>query len=272
MISSHTPPACHVVQKGITLHTNFMKDDITPTVFEQGTAAWVDFTINGKVLARKGCFEGEVMEGGVRPWLRCPSIEHQTIYPYSPLVLSISERIKALTGHETNIAKIQRYDSGRTGIYLHSDKIIDLDEKTPIFVARFGAERMCLLQNKESGEVIELPVPHNSLLVIDYEANLKWKHGIKQDATLDPSYSVVFRKTVTFLHPSGFIFGSRTPFKSLSDLEGYLVEQAAGRCPRTYFSRAQQSEEMVACYKNENKNVAGLDLYKKVIDNCIYPF
>lgn len=107
-----------------------------------------------------------------------------------------------------------KYSNGNAGIHLHSDKIIDLDINTPIFVARFGAERICVLQNKETNDTIEVSVPNNSLLVISYDANRKWKHGIKEDDTvLQPSYSIVFRKSVTFLHPKGFLCGERTPFK-----------------------------------------------------------
>lgn len=113
---------------------------------------WNDFTINNKKLTRTGCFEGTC---GKTPWLRCPSIEHQTIYPLSDLTISIMDKISNM-GYHTNIAKIQKYDNGNIGINLHSDKIIDLDVNTPIFITRFGETRTCLLKNKLNGKIREI--------------------------------------------------------------------------------------------------------------------
>lgn len=253
------------ITNGVVVYHNFMENDISIDTLEN-TYVWSDFTINGKKLLRTGCFEGLRDPNGCQPWLRCPSIEHQTIYPYSSLTMSISERIKQLTGYNTNIAKIQKYNDGKVGINLHADKIIDLAIDTPIFVVRFGEERICVLEHKITKDVIEVPVPHNSLLVISYKANLEWKHGIKEDKTKKPSYSIVFRKSVTFLHPCGIIFGERTPFKNIKALEEYKENV------KEYYTKEEQSKKTISCYKEENKRIVSLDIYKEIINNCIYPF
>lgn len=235
---------------------------------------WGNFTINDKLLPRSGCFEGNnyyIDEIKISPWLRCPSIENQEIYPMSDITLYIKDQIKELTGFDTNIAKIQKYDNGTIGIHSHSDKIIDLDEHTPIFIARFGEARTCVLTNKETNEIIEVKLGNNSLLVLSYEANLKWKHGISyKDETTKPSYSIVFRKSITFLHPSGFVFGENTPFKTLDDLTEFLKEKE--NRINNYFTKERQKKVIIGCYKEENKNEIDISTYKKIIENCIYPY
>ena len=58
-------------------------------------------------------------------------------------------------------------------------------------------------------------MPHNSLLKIEYSANLLWKHGILRDENIkDPSYSIVARKSVTFTkNDIDYIIGPRSCYE-----------------------------------------------------------
>lgn len=216
---------------------------------------WCEMTINNKVLQRRGCFMGTRDLDKVVPWLRCPSIENQTIHEKCDLVLNLEKYIEKL-GYNTNIYKIQEYRNGQDTIYPHSDKIIDLDENTPIFIARFGATRTMILINKITKEELMVPVPHNSLVVISYQANKLWKHGIIVDNDIqDPSYSIVARKSVTFtFNESSFVHGDRV-----------LVKDPV-------WSREQQKTEMVRCFNQENNGIHDVSLYKNIIDHCIYKY
>lgn len=221
-------------------------------------------TIRNKTLSRKGCFQGIPDLNGNMPWLRCPSIENQTIMPMSTSISYIHTFINNHFSHIVNIFKIQEYLNGEIIINSHSDKILDMELNVPIFIARFGATRTMELTNKITNEIITLDMPHNSLLCMSYDANLLWKHGI----AADPSYSIVCRSSITYLHSRyALLYGERTPFKSINDLEKWI------QCPNfMYMTRDQQRDEIVACYKKENYTHVNIGIYDNIICNAIYPY
>lgn len=253
---------------------SFIKTDITTELINQ--CAWEDFTINGKVLCRKGSFQGDQLKNDCTPWLRCPSIERQVIYPFTNIVTILRQAIRLKLNYKANIAKIQKYDVD-SYISPHVDKIIDLDPESPILIGRFGGTRRCTLTNKVTDEIINVNVKHNSLLVIEYEGNLIWRHGIlplapagifpEEDRT--DSYSIVFRNSVTFRHTNtNLVFGVNTPFKTFEDLSLYLDSDES----RSYYDSETQSKKIIDCYKTENKTVCTIDLYKDIIENAIFAF
>lgn len=243
---------------------NFMSDpdDILERMKEDVT--WSKFHINGKELARDGCFQGD-QHDGYTPWLRCPSIEGQTILPWSQSMLDIKETIsKTFPTMNFNIGKIQKYNSGKITIGAHADKVLDLKVNVPILIARFGADRTCVLTHKVTGETIRIPVPHNSLLVLGWKTNLEWKHSIEKDTSIkDPSYSIVFRESVTFKVPTNYVFGERTPFKTLNDLSN---------ASWTYWSREEQREHMIECFHKENTSTNVDGIYDEFMKNAVYAF
>ena len=272
--------------KGIFIYYNFINNEkyIIDDLGKQ--CIWDTFTINNKELSRIGSFEGECINK-LSPWLRCPSIENQTIHKWSPIIKHIRDNIInkfKYNNDSINIAKIQKYDNGNITIYPHSDKIIDLDPLFPIFIIRFGSTRTALLINKETKEEIEVKMPHNSLLYISYEANLLWKHGIKKDETIYPSYSIVFRKSCTYLdNETGYVFGMNTPFKYIKELtygnyysqigitnEFKSIKELKVNSEK-YYSKEQQKKKLIQCFTKENNCKADISIYKDIIDNCIYP-
>jgi hypothetical protein len=252
----------------IYLLTDFLdnSDSVLKDIKEE--CPWNDFTINDKILCRTGCFQGDQLSDGSTPWLRCPSNQNQTILPWSPIIKKIRDCIKENQGHETNIGKIQKYSDGKSVINLHSDKILDLDQDTPIFIIRFGATRTCILQHKLTHQKINVLVPHNSCLVLTYKANLEWKHGIAKDINeKEPSYSIVFRKSVTYRASpeiGDYIYGVNTPAKTKDMLLNYINNK------KEMLGWDEYNNLLVKCYNEENKTVANLSLYKEIIDNSIF--
>jgi hypothetical protein len=245
------------IAPGIVLYKDFFDD--TSVLEKIKTQCHFDkFTINHKELCRLGSFEG--LNGN--EWLRCPSIEFQEIHCFSDVLLNLNKIVFDKTGLCTNIAKIQRYTSN-SFIHSHSDKILDLEPGQPIVVARFGHTRTCVLTNKMSGKEIYVQVPNNSLLVISYDANLSWKHGIIKETTKDESYSIVFRKTITFKYED-YVYGKHTPFKTLDELKNALKTEI------TMWSPEMSKQELIKCFSIENNNIADLSIYKDVINNSIY--
>lgn len=227
---------------------------------------WNSFHINKKVLSRTGCFQGIPNEYNDYPWLRCPSISE--VLPVTEGIDCMAKEIETKLNYTTNIFKIQKYDNGNIVIGPHADKIIDLDTETPIFIARFGATRTCILGHKISKDIIKISMDDNSLLVIPYKTNLAWKHHIQNDPEItEPSYSIVFRNSVTYRSKCKYdsldiLYGKNTPFKTKNEINNEI---------NNYWSQDKQNQEMIKLYNIENNTLCDISLYNDIINNCIYP-
>lgn len=261
----------------IYLIRDFLPPDIETDVINrlESESAFNSFTINGKPLCRTGCFEGDQYENESVPWLRCPctggcslnnrqgpSIEQQPVYPWNPTMKTIKDYIEGQFECELNIGKLQKYKNGDAIIKSHVDKILDLDETTPIFIIRFGAPRTFVLTHKLTDLTISFKMPHNSLLVITYEGNLIWRHAVAKNPQVhDPSWSIVYRKSVTYKQGE-YIWGNRTPFNTVDELNDYIVN------PDKYdhlLDYDTYNKELLKCFAEENSKVCDLDLYKNIM-------
>lgn len=231
------------------LYTNFFNLDndsgIDYETFEK-EIDWRLMTIAGRELCRRGCFQGlpHPNDPLTMPWLRCPSIEEQTILPLTPTVHALLDHINATFGVQTNIVKIQRYDDGKAVIRAHSDKVLDLAPDVPIFNYRLGATRNLVMTHKVTKERCLIPMPHNSLFVIGPQTNREWLHGIETEPDVGASISMIFRQSLTYIHPDNSLSGPTTHL-----------------CPL--------KSQLVAAYGIENKTVThshdeALQLYKNL--------
>lgn len=255
------------ITKGIYLLKDFINN--SDKIFnELENLSLGKLTINNKILTKPGRFEGlniHINDEIISPWLRCPSIENQIIYDFSNFTNIISDEIKQM-GYITNIAKIQKYIDGSIIINSHSDKLLDLDENTPIFICRFGATRRCILTHKLNKEKIIVDMPHNSILLISYSANKEWQHGVLEEKDCGISYSIVLRNSKTFKY-GNYIYGNNTPFKKITDLKDFLNNPNFDK----YWSIDKQKNHIVKCYSTENKIPSEICLYNDIINNTIYP-
>ena len=99
--------------------------------------------------------------------------------------------------------------------------------------------------------------------MIEYDANLVWKHGIKKQKEIkEDSYSIVFRQSVTFKHPNGYVYGQHTPCKNVEELEKHT----------NIWNKDTYNQKIVKCYSVENKTKGDMDIYKEIIEHSTYPF
>ena len=229
-----------------------------------------------RVLAQSGCFQGEVRHAGTPdeawPWLRCPSIDGQRVQRWSPCLLPLREKIAREFGCDgLNIVKLLGYSGPQIPMKPHADKIVDLKEGVPIFDYRLGATRTLVLKRKPLDaqgapleasatrrDLIELQIPHNTLLVIGWRTNLEWKHGIRADPEGDvaagASYALIFRESVTYKHAAtGRLFGPRTPYARAADLPAQ---------PMAADPEAIADAELVRLFGVENSRPVTLELYR----------
>lgn len=263
------------ITKGIKLIHNYFPSHISDSIIDkiEKECRLDNFTISEKILCRTGSFEGDTIRNNSTPWLRCPSIEHQIIYSWSDTLRMIRDDIIKSLGFYTNIAKLQKYSDGNAYINVHSDKIIDLDEKTPIFIIRFGASRTCIFINKVTNATLFVTVPHNSMLIIDYDANLIWKHGIQKESHIvDASYSIVYRKSVTFKYQD-YIYGFRTPFITIYELFSYIKDKEKYKEKnKELWDKDTYHKNIVRCFAFENKNKVNLKLYNEIMEYSPFAF
>lgn len=236
-------------------------------VFEDllGEVDWGEMTICGNVLCRKGCFQGDIDKEGNVPWLRCPSIEGQTILPWTPTVEKIRNKINEEFGVNVNIAKIQLYKDGKAFIKSHADKIIDLKEDVPIFNYRVGATRNFVMTNKVDKSKQVYPMINNSLFVLGPLSNIEWRHAIEKEEDVGPSISIIFRESVTFKRKDGLFFGPRTLYKTNMELERALENNSVP----DVMSAEEYKKELIRAFGIENKNPVTLEVYETVINNTL---
>lgn len=216
---------------------------------------WGELTIGGSTLNKAGSFLGIPDSNGRVPWLRCPSIQDQTIHPMIQQTVCDLADLLVEHGLETNIVKAQHYavaenGANRTALGSHADKILDLDEHAPIAIFRAGATRIITMTHKETGETLDIPMPDGTLFVIPFEINLRWTHGISPDSDAGSSVSLVFRKSVTFKDP---------------ETDRTYGPRCQAETPDALWDQETLTRELIRCFRIENTTVVDLDLYRDVI-------
>lgn len=220
---------------------------------------WGPMKVGNSISKRMASFQGVQKQDGTVPWLRCPSIEGQTIHPFTPTIQKIVEKVNSTFHTNVNIVKIQQYLHKNSTIALHGDKVIDLKEGEPIFIVRFGATRDITMKKKNGKETVKLPMPDNTCFKLSYQDNLQWKHGVlkeNKDIGEDTgSISVVLRESVTWRQQNGNLRGPRcgTPIQ--------------GETADTWLSEKQEhyNNAMIQAYTLENKSDIGLKAYENII-------
>lgn len=245
----------------------FMLKDIIEKLEKE--VLWNKFEINGKELCRTGSFQGISNEFGDKPYIRCPSID--IVENITPIINQIVELIPItlkdnfnFSFEKPNIIKIQKYDDGRSFITDHTDKIIDLEENSPIFNLRLGATRTFVLTNKKTKDKYLIKMPHNSLFIIGPDTNKNYLHGVPKETHIsEPSYSLVFRKSVTFKDSEkGYLYGPRSIIKEkLKDIEENIKKS---------LSKEESLKELIKLFHIENNDPVGLELYEDYINKTCY--
>ncbi|KAH7030696.1 uncharacterized protein B0I36DRAFT_267168 [Microdochium trichocladiopsis] len=201
---------------------------------------WQRMSHQGGEVPRLVAVQGHVEADGSMPVYRHPSDESPPLLPFSPTVTAIKEVVEKELDHPLNHALIQFYRHGNDYISEHSDKTLDIAKDSFIANVSLGAERTMILRTKrtpkprdgEDGEdggpksvdttpvaqpddlkrkSQRAPLPHNSLMRMGLQTNMKWLHGIRQDKRQEREkseeelayngsrISLTFRRIGTFL-------------------------------------------------------------------------
>lgn len=211
--------------------------DLLPKDLEDGIVdtlrtevKWQRMSHQGGEVPRLVAVQGQVAEDGSIPVYRHPADESPPLLPFSPAVLAIKEATEKHLGHPLNHVLIQYYRDGNDYISEHSDKTLDIVQGSYIANVSLGAERTMVLRTKrperdpsrplsaasraaeaDKRAVARATLPHNSLLRMGLQTNMKWLHSIRQDKRAERDktpaelafnsgrISLTFRQIGTFL-------------------------------------------------------------------------
>jgi alkylated DNA repair dioxygenase AlkB len=97
-------------------------------------------------------------------------------------------------GVEFNSVGLNLYRDREDSVAPHNDRLGDLVTGHPIVLLSLGATRRMRIQGKKSRARLELDLEPGSLLLMDYESQKHYDHGIpKQRASVGARISLAFR-------------------------------------------------------------------------------
>jgi len=114
-------------------------------------------------------------------------------HPYPPVLLEIQDVLQAVLGVEFNHVMLNRYEDGSVSIGRHSDTL----ENKVIASISLGAERQFIMRPKDKSvaEAVKLRPADGSLLVMQGDTQVNWKHEITREPTLKRGrISLTFRQ------------------------------------------------------------------------------
>lgn len=122
----------------------------------------------------------------------------RTSLPWTPLLLEIKARVKAICGPDYNSVLLNLYADGSEGMGWHSDDEKELGRHPNIASLSFGSTRRFDLRHKRTGETIKLPLEPGHLLVMKDQSQSHWKHQVpKQLRITAPRINLTFRSYQT---------------------------------------------------------------------------
>lgn len=237
--SSMSEPLC---EGDTTVITNALSPDLAADAFERllEEVSWAGMSHLGGEVPRRIAVQGAIDNEGNMPVYRHPADESPPLLPFSPTVVTIKNEIEKHLGHPLNHVLIQHYRNSNDYISEHSDKSLDIVRGSYIANVSLGAERTMVLRTKRppkdkekkdaptatgtetpwtaaekaKRQIQRAPLPHNSLLRMGLQTNMRWLHAIRPDKRSDRDkssselaysgarISLTFRQIGTFLNSS----------------------------------------------------------------------
>ncbi|KAK3348430.1 hypothetical protein B0H65DRAFT_175517 [Neurospora tetraspora] len=240
--SAVSEPLC---EGDTTVITNALSPDLTAGAFERllEEVSWAGMSHLGGEVPRRIAVQGAIDDEGNMPVYRHPADESPPLLPFSSTVLAIKNEIEKHLGHPLNHVLIQHYRNSSDYISEHSDKTLDIVRGSYIANVSLGAERTMVLRTKRppkdkekkdaataatetpstpttsaaekaKRQIQRAPLPHNSLLRMGLQTNMRWLHAIRPDKRSDRDkssselaysgarISLTFRQIGTFLNSS----------------------------------------------------------------------
>mmetsp|Transcript_12758 Transcript_12758/g.19591 ORF Transcript_12758/g.19591 Transcript_12758/m.19591 type:complete len:281 (-) Transcript_12758:59-901(-) len=137
---------------------------------------------------------------------------HGVVSPMTPTIEAFRKKVEEYTGIAYNSAVVLFYRDGDDCIGFHKDKLLDLDEETPIVSCSLGAARWYYLRDVMYKPTIEerLLLQPGGLLLLGPNTNKEFYHSVprvEEEGVVGPRISITFRRTLTYRDGKGVISG-----------------------------------------------------------------
>jgi alkylated DNA repair dioxygenase AlkB len=135
--------------------------------------------------------------GEGHPYYAYSNIKLQPI-PFTPILLSIKNKIEALTLEKFNGVLLNYYRNGDDSMGWHADDEKELGTNPVIASLSFGASRNFQLQHSLDKSISKATIVLNdaSLLIMQGETQHFWKHQIPKQKNKGPRINLTFRKII----------------------------------------------------------------------------
>jgi alkylated DNA repair dioxygenase AlkB len=112
-----------------------------------------------------------------------------------PALADAARRAGAVTGTPFNRAGLNLYRDGRDSVAPHNDHLYEIVAGYPIALISLGATRLMTIRSKSKPRrALDLDLEEGSLLIMSYETQLNYDHGIpKTRAAIGERISVALR-------------------------------------------------------------------------------
>lgn len=116
--------------------------------------------------------------------------------PWNNVLLSIKEIVEETAGVTFNSVLLNLYSDERSSVGWHADDEPELGRKPTIASVSLGQPRVFQLKHNRSKDVVDIVLPHGSLLLMKGELQEKWKHSIPKGVTpMGRRINLTFRRT-----------------------------------------------------------------------------
>ena len=135
--------------------------------------------------------------GENHPYYAYSNIKLQPI-PFTPILLSIKNKIEALTLEKFNGVLLNYYRNGDDSMGWHADDEKELGTNPVIASLSFGASRNFQLQHSLDKSISKATIVLNdaSLLIMKGVTQHFWKHQIPKQKNKGPRINLTFRKII----------------------------------------------------------------------------
>jgi alkylated DNA repair dioxygenase AlkB len=154
----------------------------------QNEAAWSELTFMNQSIRRRGLYCAD------------PGVDYRYTgitwrgTGWSPMLERVRNAIQDLSGYYFNSCLGHRYPDGQARITWHLD-LEDVAERDPVVGSvSLGATRRFLLKHNSTAEKHELPLEHNTLLVMAGPLQHHWQHSVpKTSRPVGKRFNLTFR-------------------------------------------------------------------------------
>lgn len=135
--------------------------------------------------------------GQDHPYYAYSNLKLQPI-PFTPILLSIKNKIQVLIGHHFNGVLLNYYRNGDDSMGWHADDEKELGMNPVIASLSFGTSRNFQLQHSIDKSISKATIVLNdaSLLIMKGETQHFWKHQIPKQKNKGPRINLTFRQII----------------------------------------------------------------------------